>query len=366
MVVSVNASPGAATRLTSPDYFLESIDLDQDQAQFLRIERGVYESSAFLDHRMHLPKNAAQRERVPLQSIPVADIPKPRMGYIFHTAFCCSTLLTRCLASGGDCRALREPDVLMQMANYKRLGHPAYADKSRWLVAVEKVNRLLGRHYDEREVVLVKPTNAANNLIPEIIQLPHCPPVVLLYGSLRDFLVSIAKKEQAYRTMLRRLFNVIRMDDGQSDQIEPRQLLELTDLQIAAFVWQLQIDHYLQTLGRFTNKPVCSLNFRHLLDQPRQTLAGLSAWFSLGFQAAHIEAIVTGNVFSRDAKHTGSKYSAAARKQEEEQTLQLFGRDIEDTLTWHQQAYHGTRPGLPLPRPLELRGSKSAQPVRGV
>ena len=52
-------------------------------------------------------------------------------------------------------------------------------------------------------------------------------------------------------TRLRKLFNVIMTDSQRTQALSPRSLVQLTDLQVAAFVWYLQMDNYLELIGGF-------------------------------------------------------------------------------------------------------------------
>jgi len=50
---------------------------------------------------------------------------------------------------------------------------------------------------------------------------------------------------------VRKLFNVIRVDSERTRTLSPDSLFQLTDLQVAAFVWYLQVDTYLRLLDHF-------------------------------------------------------------------------------------------------------------------
>src|SRR5579863_9677211 len=116
---------------TAPDYLLQELDLARRECGFLHLDPGAYRASAFLDHRIKSGRREASRAPLDAMTRLRAAVPpsaQPPIHYIFHTAFCCSTLISRSLDLEGVCTGLREPPVLMQLANAKRTGAPGWPD----------------------------------------------------------------------------------------------------------------------------------------------------------------------------------------------------------------------------------------------
>ncbi len=155
--------PSELATLASPDWLLAGIDTAHDRFQFARVSRKTYRDSAFLDHRI-------QPRPEELRSVSGEDVdrvlaecdPSPA-GWVFHTAFCCSTLLAQCLEVGDRTLVLREPVVLSRLAAESRTPADTAGEEVR-----RRVLRLVERTYGD-EIVIVKPSNYANALLHEML-----------------------------------------------------------------------------------------------------------------------------------------------------------------------------------------------------
>jgi hypothetical protein len=345
--------PSPEELATRPEYFLTGLDLDRRECEFLRVDPGAYRSSAFLDHR--LLSERREPFRAPLDAMArliQGSAAQPPINYIFHTAFCCSTLISRCLDMEGICNGLREPSVLMQMANAKRLAGSIPGRDAGWEPALGTVLSLLAKCRAGDESVLIKPTNAANSLAEDILRMPRTGGVLLLHSNLKYFLVSILKKGEPGRAFVRQLFAVMRADSERTRSLEPEALSRLTDLQIAAFAWYAQMDNYLRLLKQFPDKHIVTLDCDVFLAQPLETLVKLCAFFGIAANRDMLTQVVAGPVFSKSSKNTTDDYDAAVREAEYRQVLDMNQEAVEAIIAWSAKLRPEGAIELPLPRQL--------------
>lgn len=335
-----------------PEYYLNDLNLDAGECIFLSLNKSAYRYSTFLDHRIKAELSETIRAPLALIQDAVASLEteaEPRsISYILHTAFCCSTLISNCLDIEGICCALREPVVLMQMANYKRLGGQYHFSGAEWRRLLDTVLFLLAKSGSVDEAALIKPTNAANNLAGDLLEHPRTGGVLLLYSSLERFLVSIAKKGEAGRIFVRRLFKVIQADSIRTASLGPEELIRLTDLQIASLVWYLQMDVYLQLIERFPRVDIRTLDCETFLAQPEETLAKLCDLFTIKAETGILRRIVVGPVFRKHSKYDKQDFDSAMRQIEYEQVMRQHGADIAEIVNWSDGIRPGGRLRLPL------------------
>jgi hypothetical protein len=95
--------------------------------------------------------------------------------YIFHVGFCGSTLLARLLDQPDKVLVLREPRSLTDLATYQaRLQREGLEDVSLASTGAT-IRALLRQPWQAGEKVVVKPSNWANNLLPEFCLAPIRP-----------------------------------------------------------------------------------------------------------------------------------------------------------------------------------------------
>jgi hypothetical protein len=318
-----------------PAWFPTGIDASRQEASFRRTSRHALSEAPFLDSRFVAPPPEV---RVPLAVLAqrfgaAAGRPPPT---IFHTAFCCSTLLASALDRPGRVLALKEPDVLMQLANLRRVDPVHASDDARFAALGALVFAMLGRRFAPAEQVLVKPTNAANNLLPLAATLGG--QVLLLRTELPDFLVSVIKKGEAGRWFVRHLFNIFRLDRPDIDGWPDRERMLLTDLQVAALVWQVQMDRYVDVLRDYASTGrVRTLPAAAILDRPAAALAAVDRFLGLGLGQAAIDEVLTGPVFSRHSKFRELDYDSTLRATERAAIAAVHEDVIETTLRWSER-----------------------------
>jgi len=117
-----------AAFITDPTNFPLRFDFDRGLFNFVKLSRKEFTDAAFLDHR-------APGAQAVIASTPIADLKNQwaeaiaangsvsrKPVYIFHTAFCSSTLISRCLDAPGRILALKEPALLVDISSARRFG----------------------------------------------------------------------------------------------------------------------------------------------------------------------------------------------------------------------------------------------------
>lgn len=339
--------PDAARIIENAEWLPLAYDRARDVIRFGRIPREALSREAFLDQRMA----GSILETADLSLSETAGAldsaaPAPLPAFIFHTSFCCSTLLARALDAPGAVIALKEPNILLDIANALRVDEALRREPKRTARLVRAILRLLARPRAGELRVLVKPTNAANTLLDHARAAGA--PSLLLYGGLRDYLVSILKKGEEGRSFVRQQFNIFALDAGGLSQIPHRQSIALTDLQIAAIVWRHQIEHFARALSAPNGAPVTSLEFRMLLERPADTLKAAARALELPIPEAALEAAAAGGIFAVNAKFEGQPYDAAARDAEETALAERWKTELDLILNWAGSLHLGADATLPL------------------
>lgn len=307
-----------------PAAFPASYDVASHRIACVRADRTLLLHAAFLDERLTAAAMGAW---------PVADIRAPEVrsaDLILHTAFCCSTLLSRCLTVDGVSLALREPGILMDVANALRTVHAER--RAPMLAALECAMALLARPHAPGERVFVKPTNAA-----AILNLPLLERAdrraVLLFSRLRAFLISVLKKGEAGRHFVRTLYNIFALDGTGLGRIPARQAMTFTDLQVAALVWRHQVEQFQHLLELFPTR-VRLLDGDRFLAAPAATLRVQRDFLGLEIDDAVIDAIAASDLLTRDAKEGGRDFDAGTRSDEAREVERRFGSELDLIGAW--------------------------------
>ena len=119
--------------------------------------------------------------------------PAPPTSYIFHLAFGGSTLISRLLDVPGHALALREPNCLAQLANHRASDDWRDTQAPEFAKVINAVRNHLGRRWADAERVVVKPSNWANNLLPELLGGMTARAVLFLVSSRVSFVRSVLR-----------------------------------------------------------------------------------------------------------------------------------------------------------------------------
>lgn len=329
----------ASDIINSPAWYLHSIDLDQARFLFVKTNHADLSSCSFLDHRFDV-------QSLPRAEVSITDLHAhansinscaPR--FVFHTAFCCSTLVARCLDLESANLSLKEPAVLMELANAQRIGHPLLANPVQAHAIYNLITKLLFRPFGNGQTVLVKPTNTVNNIIQQMMATHPDSKALLLHSDLESFLISILKKGEQGRSFARQLFTIFLMDSAEARQLDSTRLMRMTDTQIAAITWHLQLETFFDVFASYDSTKVKSLHCDRLLSNPRDSLASLIDFFGFDALAEKFDYLVDNAPLQQNAKDPGQKFDSQNRSQEYTQARDKFSATLNTIIPWAEQLH---------------------------
>lgn len=327
--------------LADPHVFAVDLDVRNRRVMFLRFEADVLERSVFLDNRIAAPLESATA--VALDDVAHARFPGATPSFLFHTSFCCSTLLARALHVPPRAVALKEPLLPRRLADARHAG----------LAVTELVApsvALLARPWAEGGRVLIKPTHAALNLAVDLLAAGPSAPALLLYGTLEDFLISNCKKPPETQAkvgpLAQRALAATRYGDRLAPDAAPQTFHQLVALQ-----WCAQLALALEVFESPHAARLRSLRELDLLRDPDAIQAACVAHLQLPIdEAARRERLAA--AVGEHAKAPGVRYDAANRTREQAMVRSMFGREIVDALAYAERHLLPALPSSVLPRPL--------------
>jgi hypothetical protein len=269
------------------------------------------------------------------------DLPTPRI--IFHSAYCCSTMLARAFDVPGVSFGIKEPQILNDVVGLQLRRR----DARQVAAAMDIALLLLARPLGAGEINVVKPSNLLNPLTPLMMALRPGLRAVLLHAPLPAFLASIARKEIEGRAWVRELmWSLIQLGQAGRFGFTEEELYRQTDLQVAALGWLAQqalFSELAQQAPGFR-----TLDSEVLVSSPVECLAALRDLFELDLDA---EAIADGPAFRTHSKD-GREYSAEARDRDRERGQSLHAAEIAMVLEWAARVADHANVPMSLPAPL--------------
>ena len=252
--------------ISNPDYLL--FDINQPgQLLYAHIDEKTYLESAFLDERI----SPRPTELVIAKTRPMLDALKANIApdiIIAHTSFCCSTLLSRLLIQN-DAFVLSEPRVFTQFSNQIRL-----SDDKRQAPQLKFADliQLFNKKYLRYRSWGIKFSNFSNNLIIPFINTYPESQLLLMWGDLESFLVSMLKHSEEAKKILpiyHRAFSIDYAHVLNGVAVKD----DLSMLEMAGLIWWLQINQFTELVKQYDLR---TLKGNNLLDNPNKVLLHLS------------------------------------------------------------------------------------------
>jgi hypothetical protein len=268
----------------------------------------------------------------------------PPMRLILHSAFCCSTLLTRAFDLPGTAMGISEPMILNDVIGIALRG----ADPRQVAAALDVALLLLARPLGVGEAMVIKPSNLFNPLAPLALKLQPNLRLLLLHAPLEDYLGSVARKEIEGRAWVRELmWKLIRLGQAERFGFSEEELYRQTDLQVAALGWLAQQAGFAELVTQHSPR-VRVVDSVTLMQNPTAAMAALAKHFAIDLDAG---AVASGPAFTRHSKD-GRAFDAAARDAERSEGLARHAREVATVTEWALRMAEFARIPMILPQPL--------------
>lgn len=331
-----------AETLDDAGWYPHRFDAAGDAVQFIKTDRKMLRAATFLTDEF---LTGTQSPRV-IRRMDVAAVKSPPPHFIFHSAYCCSTLLANAMDMPGVSFGLKEPVMLNDISGWRRRG----GQPPEVLAALQTTVAVLGRPLGAGERIIIKPSNVINALAPALLAASPESKALLLYTPLENYLASIAKKGMWGRLWVRELFVKLSKDGLTDYGFSPEETIQQTDLQIAAIGWLAQHRLFAAIETRFGSDRVRSMQSETLLADPSTAMRQLCRHFDLR-PGSELLADTIGDTFSRNAK-TGDSFSADARRAEHDDSARLHHEEIAKVVIWANAVAQSAGQKLTLSSPL--------------
>lgn len=321
-----------------------------DAVRFAHVPRAAHAAMPFLtdDHFVAQFGGPPAQVDVPATQL-LAQFPgKARLGLLFHSAFCGSTLLARALAEPGVAMGLSEPVILNDVVGMRNRGAPPAAVAR----SADLALRLLARPFAHGECVVVKPSNLLNPLAELLLALAPEAKALFLYAPLETFLVSVVRKGLPCRLWVRELLEgYLRAGIVAPLGITPEDAFRQSDLQVAATGWLAQHRLFAVLAGKIGPARLRTLTSEQLTGDPARVITAAAALYGLLLDPAAVERIAAGPAFTRHSK-SGAAFTPDQRRDEYAAARSAHADEIDMVLAWAERVAQHAGIAMDAPAPL--------------
>ncbi len=315
-------APDLTALVRSPEWLAHRYDEAQDAFQFRRVERTVHASVPFLSDQHLGTADPLVIRRGEIEAA-LRDSPSAPVHFLFHSAYCASTMLVRLFDQPGHAMGLSEPQLLNDMTGWRRRGAPI-ADHA---AVMGTALSLLARPFPGEAATIVKPSNVFAALAPAALALRPEARAVLLYAPLRHFLLSVARKGLWCRLWCRELLEGYLQDRFVQLGFDPRDFFRQSDLQVAAVGWLAQQAAYARLAERLGPR-IATLDSETLTRNPVEAAAAVARHYGItGLYFAGHPAL------ARDSK-SGRAFPSGQRDADLAAAEAAYGEEIAQVVSW--------------------------------
>ena len=333
----------AARIVTDPEWLAHRYDEQHDAFQFRHVTRARHAEVPFATDDC-LGKVAEPVVIGRQQAAALLGEQAP-IRFIFHSAFCASTMLVRALDRPGSAMGISEPVALNDMAGWRKRG----AELRKHAMVMNDLLGQLARPWGQGEAVVLKPSNVFNGLAMGALHLRPAAKALLLYAPIEEYLLSVARKGMWCRLWARELLESLLIDGMVDLGFEPRDYLRQTDLQVAGVGWLAQHNLFHRMAAHYGPERIATLDSERLTSDPASSVAKVAAHFGLKAQLA---ADYAGHAAIVRNSKSGDAFAHGERQMDQQRARETYGDEIDKVAEWVRVA--GARNGIAMELPFAL------------
>jgi hypothetical protein len=315
-------------RLADARWFAVDLHVPDRRFGVRFLDEDVIERSSFLDTRIEAPPGESQALSVAQADAAAPALPRAKVGWIFHTSFCASTLLARCLHLAPFTVALKEPLVLRRLSDARNGGWSLDG-----LVAPSLA--LLARPWHADGAVVIKPTHVALNVAVDLLAATPDSHAVIVTSTLADFLVSNLKKPPDSQAKIPLLVERALRATAFRTRLSPAAQQPPDLICAAGLQWAAQQEEVRDVVDAIGPARVRVLDMDAMLGDLPARVAQCAAWLELPLPADALAAHV-GEVGTRNAKALDAPMDPARRAHEANFVVQRHRDALSRASEWLQ------------------------------
>ncbi|MBL4671015.1 MAG: hypothetical protein JKX81_02050 [Arenicella sp.] len=261
--------------------------------------------------------------------------------FIFHMSFCGSTLVSRVLDQPGIAITHKEPQILLQLAEIKAANADWYRNKEQWQALMSFVLSQQSKRWLPNEPVVIKPSNWANSMLPQLIEDGGPSRALFLSISPGDFLISVFRGgsdrvQFTYAVLIhlvtafpefRRVIAEVELDKLSSADMFARLSLIVHAIQQRAFA---------RVSGNVSLTDSCQCTYQELLNSPVECLQQAGTALDLGFKKSQLNESISKN-FSNHSKVTKRTFDVLDARKVDQQVCAVYSDTFSRTFEWAEK-----------------------------
>jgi hypothetical protein len=321
--------------LTDPSCLLHDLDPARRCAIFRPTTEQAVRQAAFLDGRADIWAGPAVK--LPFGAAADTAPAREQPRYLFHMSFCGSTLLARLLDRPGKSLTLREPDILVKLADWRTALGRAGERSPDYQLMLGFAEAMLFRRWQAGEPVTVKPSSWANNLIDDLVG--ESSRAVFITIEREPFAVAVLRGGHDRLAFTARLAAHLAGTLGQGDEWLGMAVESVEDplgkaIRLSLVAHEIQRRLFARAIGR---ADATEIGFGMIESDPAEAALQSARLLGLALEPAHIAT----NVSRWAAAHAKGQveYSAIQREAENSDVRKFHGSRIDEALDWARTAF---------------------------